>query len=280
MNLAWRIDSGVSPLLLCAPRFIVSENLTAQLGRVGWRRTLPQKTRRSSNGTSLAQNRDDGGARGPNRLSAAVRGLGWGVGAMFNRIRDAALGLAALAFVAGFVPRAADAGTLSLSGNLFFEVLSAAFASDLDTQIAIEVVPNGANGFLIQGPMGSDLVPLGEDLLLTASVTAVNGTISDWTGELINTILGTMGEDVFDSGLGQLGGRTIIVDPANTGSFYDQVSFAPQTLIFLLKDINGMAGAIGGVIQGIVVDVPAPTGLALLASGLVGLIAVRRRRSA
>lgn len=199
---------------------------------------------------------------------------------MFNRIRDAALGLAALAFVAGFVPRAADAGTLSLSGNLFFEVLSAAFASDLDTQIAIEVVPNGANGFLIQGPMGSDLVPLGEDLLLTASVTAVNGTISDWTGELINTILGTMGEDVFDSGLGQLGGRTIIVDPANTGSFYDQVSFAPQTLIFLLKDINGMAGAIGGVIQGIVVDVPAPTGLALLASGLVGLIAVRRRRSA
>jgi hypothetical protein len=192
---------------------------------------------------------------------------------MWNRIRDAALGLAALALAAGLLPAPAKAGVLSNSGNFLFEVLSATYTGG--STIVVEAIPYGADGFLIQAAGGiGDLVPFGEDLLLTASVKAVNGSITDWTGELMNTLLGTMGEDIFDSSLSLLGS---IILPDMGGSFYGEVSFASQTEILIIKDINGLAGAIGGVVQGIIVEVPVPAGFTILATGLVGLVAVRRR---
>lgn len=199
---------------------------------------------------------------------------------MLRLFRRARLVLAAILLAAGVqAPALAALTAVSGSGNLQFDILSASYLSGSTQQV--EVIAVGQDAFRIQAVGGGPLVAAGDNLSLLATVTALSGSIEKWTGQLIGTTGGSMGESIED--IGQTLGLGLITLSGNIPN--GSVAFAPQTGLFITKDINGLAqdGAIEAVIQGLefVNDppaVPEPLTLALFGTGLLGLAAVRRRR--
>jgi hypothetical protein len=199
---------------------------------------------------------------------------------MFNRIRDAAFGVAALALAALPVqaaPTFSSAGVLSNSGDLEFFITDATCSA---CSTAIEVVPYLDNAFLIRNATNTDpLVAAGDDLSLAIYVIVYNGfNLKQWMTQMIDTVSGSLGENITDEdvdpGLG-LGFVSV------AGTQLGIINWSYATLaISGEKDINGLAGSVGGVIQGVVPVVPAPASLGLFAAGLFGLFGLRRRARA
>lgn len=197
---------------------------------------------------------------------------------MLGMLRQLRGVIPAFVLAAGIGGGAIAAPVVSGSGNLQFEILSADYANGLVQ--GVEAVAVGQNAFRIQAVGGGPLVPNGENLSLQAVVTALQGTdFAQWTGQLIGTTSGSMGESVEDligNGLG-----VILVNAATPNG---SVTFAPLTALFLTKDINGLDGPIEAVIQGTEfvntsTAVPEPLTLALFGTGLLGLAVARRRRA-
>jgi hypothetical protein len=199
---------------------------------------------------------------------------------MFNRIRDAAFGISALVLAglpAQAAPSFSSAGVLSNSTNLEFFITDASCTA---CSTAIEVVPYLDNAFLIRNASTAEpLVAAGDDLSIAIYVVVYNGfNLKQWMTQMVDTVNGSLGENITDEDVNPALGLGFV---SVAGTQLGVISWGYSTnAISGEKDINGLAGSIGGVIQGVVPVVPAPASLAVFAAGLFGLFGLRRRAKA
>lgn len=193
---------------------------------------------------------------------------------------------AAFAAAVGFLGIAAapvPAQTLSLPGSLTvggtmytWFGLSACSTAALCSNA--QVVANVGNTGIELRPVTGNLVSAGQDLSVTIQIDSLTGApINSYGLTTGGTTNGSSGANIYAAdGFTQLTGTNAAAGGSSTVGI---ATSPPRTRIYANLDATGNSGSITFVGM-TVTTVPEPATLAIFATGLAGLIGLRRRRAA